>query len=400
MYRDLGIQHHLVQERFDQRPDIPALTPVGFERWMTLMIQAHPDLEFERLQKAVLEMPISNPDDKKERFPKEVSRRLFPGQGDHSIRYRMEDSMVEHASIEIPRRSSHEELRQRNNTTPPKPSNGDPKPTQDHRPSVSFAEPEAIAAPAATHKPSQIERERAPYANIPESAVDDTNPPEPAIPTQIERERKPYSAQVGGGRAYEAEDLRPREAGKPRTESIINSNPKMTRSDSASTRPRPNNIPAGNPQMPKAEIHHHPRAPSNAPAFNNQSRSRRRSPSFSRGSTHDYRRPEADMGGGRYVPNYEPGSAPRNGSTNSAEPVFDESDTKRYFEEQARERARRKVNDDSRMYGESPQRRYDDGRGPKRGDYANDDDYYRAGGRRERGYDDSHREPHGGSSYR
>ena len=103
---------------------------------------------------------------------------------------------------------------------------------------------------------------------------------------------------------------------------------------------------------------------------------------------------------GRYVPNYEPASVPRNGSNNSAEPVFDESDTKRYFEEQARERARRKVNDDSRMYGESPQRRYDDGRGPKRGDYANDDDYYRAGGRRERGYDDGYREPHGGSSYR
>ena len=85
MYRDLSCQHHLVQERYDERPDIPGLTPVGFERWVTLLIQAHPEEEFERLQKAVLEMPISNPDDKKERFPKEISRRLFPGHGDTTI---------------------------------------------------------------------------------------------------------------------------------------------------------------------------------------------------------------------------------------------------------------------------------------------------------------------------
>ena len=109
MYRDLECQHHLVQEKYDERPDIPGLTPVGFERWVTLLIQAHPDEEFGRLQKAVLDMPICNPDDRKERFPKELSRRLFPGHEDRKIRERLEDSISEHAAIELPRRPSREE---------------------------------------------------------------------------------------------------------------------------------------------------------------------------------------------------------------------------------------------------------------------------------------------------
>lgn len=62
MYRDFGCQHHLVQERDDQRPDIPGLTLAGFERWATLLIRAHPEEEYTRLKKAVLDMPISNSD--------------------------------------------------------------------------------------------------------------------------------------------------------------------------------------------------------------------------------------------------------------------------------------------------------------------------------------------------
>ena len=61
MYRDLKCSHHLMQEKYDGIPDIPGLAPVGFERWATLLTQAHPEEEFERLQKAVLKMPIGNP---------------------------------------------------------------------------------------------------------------------------------------------------------------------------------------------------------------------------------------------------------------------------------------------------------------------------------------------------
>ena len=54
MYRNLGCQHHLIQEPDDQRPNIPGLTPLGFERWVTLLIRAHPGDEYRRLQKPFL----------------------------------------------------------------------------------------------------------------------------------------------------------------------------------------------------------------------------------------------------------------------------------------------------------------------------------------------------------
>jgi hypothetical protein len=67
-----------VQTQLHEVPNVPGLTPAGFETFMTCLIQAHPDLEFERLAKAVMNMPISNADYKSERFPKELSRRLLP----------------------------------------------------------------------------------------------------------------------------------------------------------------------------------------------------------------------------------------------------------------------------------------------------------------------------------
>ena len=392
MYRDLRCEHHLVQEKLNERPDIPGLTPLGFERWVTLLIEAHPDVEFDRLQKAVLEMPINNPDDKKERFPKDISRRLFPVHGDLKTRCLIEASMVQHASIEIPSRSSHEELKAQHDTSTSKSSATETNATQTHRPSVSFAEPEATTNTASGYAPPNIERERAPYSNVPDSAViDDTNPLENTASKPIERERKPYVAQVGGGRQYEAEEVRPRENSKPRTESINPLvHPKPVRSDSSANRTRPINInPPNSQQLPKPEIHQHIRAPSSNMGTRQR---RRRSPSFSRGTISDFRRSESDVRG--YVPNFEPGSVPR-----SHEYPLDETDTKRYFDNQARERARRKAEDDSRMYGESPRRGVDD-RGPKRGDYPNDEEYWKAGGRRERGHDDGYREPYNGPMYR
>ena len=43
---------------------------MGFARWVTLLIQAHLEEEFERLRQAVLKIPISNPDDSKSAFPR------------------------------------------------------------------------------------------------------------------------------------------------------------------------------------------------------------------------------------------------------------------------------------------------------------------------------------------
>lgn len=385
MYRDLECQHHLVQEHLDERPDIPGLTPVGFERWVTLLIQAHPEEEFERLAKAVLAMPINNPDEKKERFPKELSRRLFPGSGDDKIRDRIAKAISLHANIDLPRRSNNRE-----SSVPPGPShkssandNTQFPPTAGRK--ESNVNGENVPPP---YVPSNIERERKPYSSIPESAIDDTNPTGSVPSKPIERERQPYSAQPGLGKQYD-DDLKAREGGKPRSDSSAT---KHGRSDSTA-RARP--IPlTGQPQanyarptdVPKPEIHQHHRAPSNT--------RRRRSPSFS----NEGRRSDGDVRG--YPSTFHPGSLPTVES-------FDE-EARRYARDRA-ERARRLADEDARPYGESPNARTRHDRGvdingpiPHRGSSYlsnNEEDYYRSGGRPNgNGYD--YQQSYGGPVYR
>ncbi|KAF7512076.1 hypothetical protein GJ744_002789 [Endocarpon pusillum] len=193
LYREVEAQHHLVQERMDQRPDIPALTPSGFERWSTLMLLANPEQEFERLQKAVLDMPICNFDDRKERFPKEISRRLFPKIADSNTREKVEKAMITHCNISLLNR---------------RPSGGEagsqqPPPWNMTNRADSIASATSTEnAPAAAAPKSNIERERQPYVSTQsEGAIED----EDGMPTPqpIERERKPYAAQPGGGRNYD-----------------------------------------------------------------------------------------------------------------------------------------------------------------------------------------------------
>ena len=405
MYRELECQHHLVQERFDERPDIPGLTPLGFERWVTLLIQAHPEEEYGRLQKAVLSMPISNPDDKKERFPKEISRRLFPGCEDGHVREKLEKAISEHAQIDIPRRSEQGSPVHRQSVTEPHSQSSSQyvPPSQRREPSVTLetgtssylpsslererkpysntpTEPtidDTNSAPSSAqpYMPSHIERERMPYSNVPsESAIDDTNAT--AIPQPIERERKPYSAQPGCGKTHE-EELNAREAGKPRSDSTSVKQP--VRSDS-SARARPILVGAAVPRaadFPKPEIHQHHRAPSNA--------RRHRSPSFSRGGG-DFRRSDGDLR--NYQPTFQP----------SAIPDTYDDDARRYVRD--RDRARRQADEDARAYGESPSNRsrYEP---PSRASFlGTDEDYYRAAGRGSgNGYDYS-QQAYGGPTYR
>ena len=341
MYRDLECQHHLVQEQFDKRPEIPGLTPVGFERWATLLIRAHPEEEFERLKKAVLEMPISNPDDKKERFPKDISRRLFPTTEDRRIRERLQKAMVEHADIVLPPSFATDTL---------KPSQNDPSARSVH---------ETIPPIAPISIPSNIERERKPYSNTPnECAIDDTNPPfQP-----IERERKPYRVQPGGGRVYEQDG---------RT-TIPN---QTMRSNSTTERVRPvpisGQVPRNQADLPPPEIHQMPRGAANI--------RRRHSPSFSAG-TNDFRRSDGDL---RIFQSssYQPSTLP------SAEGY--EDDVPRYGREQDIRRgeyARRQADEDAGRYGGSPstRTRYDprlETSDHRRGSNQTDEDYYRSSGR-------------------
>ncbi|KAI9805443.1 MAG: hypothetical protein M1825_000694 [Sarcosagium campestre] len=201
LYRELECQHHLVQLRDDSLPTIPGLTPVGFERWMTLLLMAYPDAEVERLQKAVLQMPISNADDHKERFPKEISRRLFPTSMDAKARAKIErcfslQSPAETAKSAI--RSDHRRAESAANaaSTLAAKLERDRKPYS-ATPSESAADERAVNHPA----PTNIERARMPYSGTPsESAVED-----PLPPGGIERERKPYASHPGGGRSFEDE---------------------------------------------------------------------------------------------------------------------------------------------------------------------------------------------------
>ncbi|RAR08319.1 hypothetical protein DDE82_002299 [Stemphylium lycopersici] len=228
IYRDMRCQHHLIQEHPAEAPFIPALTPDGFQEWMTTMIQAYPDTEYERLVKAILDMPISNADDRKERFPKELPRRTFP--------------TVEnlHAQQRCAAALSSEgvgPLRKAPTFPPPPPKTQDPSPPT----------------------PS-IERERSPYASKPEVRSFDMEDEAMSTSVPIERERKPYSAAPGGGKSYD--DM------NSTTHSDTAANEKRRRAQSNASQV-PWGAPPNDPYYPQP---HHPRA--------NSTTTRPRSPPF------------------------------------------------------------------------------------------------------------------------
>ncbi|KAF2141374.1 uncharacterized protein K452DRAFT_319004 [Aplosporella prunicola CBS 121167] len=237
MYRDLCCQHHFVQDDVNKIPDIPSLTPDGFQTWMTLMIQADPDLEFKRLSKAVKSMPISNADDLKERFPKELSRRLFPKAGNTQAHQHCVTALSADGKIQI-----------RSNAFSPPPSN------------------------QTGHS----------YSAEPCAVISDDSENEPATSIPIERERKPYSAREGGGKIYE--DLSANKGSIGGGSADIASGARQPRSQSnasATVNPyRPSGSTTGSEYPPNtAQTRQHHRMASNV----NPS-SRRRSPSFGSGN--------------------------------------------------------------------------------------------------------------------
>ncbi|RAH40784.1 uncharacterized protein BO95DRAFT_447598 [Aspergillus brunneoviolaceus CBS 621.78] len=187
LFREVEAEHHLVQNKLNERPDIPGLTPRGFERWATLMIQAHPEKEYERFQNAVLNMPINNPDNRRERFPKEIPRRLFPDIPNLSLREEVDQFIMRHCGVDLPP-ISEEELKQ--------------VAEQRHKKAAHKASVSSVDSTA-----SLSERERQPYHTTSATAstaavVDDEEDKE--VPSRpIERQRKPYTAHVGGGKVYD-----------------------------------------------------------------------------------------------------------------------------------------------------------------------------------------------------
>ncbi|KAJ5095586.1 hypothetical protein NUU61_004942 [Penicillium alfredii] len=102
LFRSIQAQHHLVQdERLEVRPDIPSLTAKGFERWATVMIQAHPNREHKRFQKLLQKTSILNPDNKSDHFPTKLPRQLFPRVADLRLRNETTESISRFCALDL-----------------------------------------------------------------------------------------------------------------------------------------------------------------------------------------------------------------------------------------------------------------------------------------------------------
>lgn len=281
LYQTLECQHHLVQDHHGNVPTIPGLTPVGFERWMTLLILAWPEEEMTRLQTAILNMPISNADDPKERFPKHIRRRLFPDESDRKVQAKLE-------------RIFPTEAREQSRTT-----------KSDH--SRGGTESSRLA--------SKLERERHPYSGTPSESVMHDQPSRsernrerefpayndtfsataveepPMLSTNIERERKPYVARPGGGKEYSDTD----------SKSTIPERAHSTRNRRKSMAQGSGSGGGGGLEIPVPETsHRHHRTSTSGVKHSTSTRQRRgRSPPLSSGGG-DFRRSDNDLslGGG------------------------------------------------------------------------------------------------------
>lgn len=394
MYRDIECQHHLVQEKLSERPDLPGLTPQGFEAWATLLIKAHPDQEFERLAKTVYGMPINNADDVKERFPKELSRRLLPKDPDVAAAAKLQRAMTKHCNVKFPSRhdstnSVPAAIPVASNESASQPSLSKFTTAQDEnvitpvtsRPESSFTSSNADPRPVVTDTPHGVAVE----------SEDEAPTPQP-----IERERKPYVAQVGGGKTYDTEDsvLAEVKPGMPE--------PKLTRSTSSSG----NNGEYYKPRPAPITVHHNADTsgqPTSAPIDIPESRHRRtksyhkdptsasasgprrtRSPSihkdrgYGRQTDPNFSQSYASGGGASYtsrsdLDNPEKERRYRDYETNRERHAGDRYDAGRMAAYDPRDRDRER---DSRPRGQSIAVPYDDARGgPVRG--TNEDEYYR-----------------------
>jgi hypothetical protein len=191
MYRKLLCQYHLIQSSAlvasttnHDLPNIPALTPHGFARFMSTLMQAHPDTECARMCRALVLMPISNADDKAERLPKELPRSLLPRHANLLAEQRLISSL-DHEPELVP-------LGRRASATMPPPPPGMP--------------PSAMRRTSTFDAPRTSKRVDDPLNNG-DNEDDDTLFPPAVI---AERERKPYHGKKDGlGTKYDSNPAPP-----------------------------------------------------------------------------------------------------------------------------------------------------------------------------------------------
>lgn len=159
LYRALDVEYHLIQSKYEKNPALPALTPRGFERWMALMIQSNPDLEFERLNNALIMMPVTHPEDRSRRLPEKVSRHAFPVSPDPDV------SMVVNSALEECFSAGAGETTDRS-----KRFSSSSVAVEDDESLPDDEKTQLDSPPIERDVPITLERQRKPYASIPTGA--------------------------------------------------------------------------------------------------------------------------------------------------------------------------------------------------------------------------------------
>ena len=282
-------------------------------------------------------MPISNPDDRKERFPKEIPRRLFPDVPDLALREELDQCITRHCGLQLPS-ITDEEVRE--------------AAVRRHKMSTSSTTSTRDSVPTFS------ERER---KSRYQPAVEDDDDEENEIipPQQIERERKPYTAHPGGGKVYDDNSPAP---------------PMNRHTNISSTGSIPRSSPVPVNLGPDSYAHHR----SGSSGMPRPATGRSLSPPRGAHPTSDYRHSESDLfsssnGGSRY-----PGLSSAEHYYTSASPKLsgDFDDSRRY-------RDLDRELEDQRLYESIRERekereraKYRD-RNPKRSSWTDGDDYYR-----------------------
>jgi len=276
--RDIKVQHHLIQATPDARPDIPGLTPTGFASWMTLMIKAHPDHEYERLAKSLKIMGVSHPQDRGQRFPAAIPRRLFPARGDEAIAARLTELMAAHCKVQISSRQnsttmpSDPEVPQspRKGEMPPAPTVEDALDESERFPTTRNQQAKDGGASFSATEPTISQARDMLFSDSgPSKAASVTSiEDESDVPTRqppIERQRQPYSAQPGGPKAYDLTSSGDEKFEQAQTQMPYMNDLRRTKSVSNPQRPR---VP------PPIAIHQRPEAQVPQPDGAELSRSR------------------------------------------------------------------------------------------------------------------------------
>ncbi|KAI5283059.1 hypothetical protein KEM52_003536, partial [Ascosphaera acerosa] len=136
------------------------MTARGWQRWLTLMVQAFPDQEHARLDHAVATLEIYRPHSKTERYPAHLPRMLLPREPVASAHAALEQALRHRFGIQVPALP-----------LPPQPQHHH---HHRHGDDPALAVARRHRSPAATSRRRSVSRGRAPVPpriNIPSTAA-------------------------------------------------------------------------------------------------------------------------------------------------------------------------------------------------------------------------------------